>query len=138
MKSLHVHVVIRGNPVSWARMRQDPRHRNRRGMPRTFEDPTRAEARATIARALLAALMSGEERWRGPTATSQWKLSALFSCETKRRRDLDRLVSLVMDAATGVVYADDSQVCGFKDVDWKRGFKAGEGRTEITFIRVSQ
>ena len=41
---------------------------------------------------------------------SRWSLSIQFVQRDKRSRDIDRLLSFVMDALEGALYDDDSQV----------------------------
>jgi Holliday junction resolvase RusA-like endonuclease len=45
-------------------------------------------------------------QWRGPALTADVKLHVRFFFATKRRRDLDNMNKLVLDALTGIVYAD--------------------------------
>jgi Holliday junction resolvase RusA-like endonuclease len=89
-----------------------------------FEDPKQRAARKRIAEALALEACG--------VNVELWKLKVTFYCETNRRRDLDRMVSLVMDAASGIIYQDDSQVCALT-ASQVRGCKKGSGRTEIEF-----
>lgn len=60
--------------------------------------------------------LKGQYQWE---AKSQWKgvplqgdvaVRIAFYFKTRRKRDLDNQNKLVLDALTGIVYADDSQV----------------------------
>lgn len=126
-------IEIAGNPTSWQRMRMDPRRKNKRGIPRQYMDPENQHAMDRIRDYLWAAGARGDV-----SRTSLWEISGLFLCETFHRRDLDRLVSLVMDAAIGVVYEDDSQVRRFKQIDWTPGAPKGEGSLTITFRKIGE
>jgi crossover junction endodeoxyribonuclease RusA len=48
--------------------------------------------------------------WVVPDAERHWHVDCLFRVKTLRRRDLDNLLKLVLDALNGVVWVDDSQV----------------------------
>lgn len=131
-------ITVHGDPVSWKRMRLDPRHRNARGIPRSFEDGGAKHQRARMAERFWASSKIADPK-HVATKTSLWKLSAHFHCETFRRRDLDRLISLVMDAATdGRVYDDDSQVREFGKVTLTIGAARGTGYTFASFEYIGE
>lgn len=115
-------VTIFRDPVSWARPR--------RVGNRTYMDPKAEKARGVMA-AHLRNIVRGE-----PDAVGRWRFSGEFRCETRRHRDLDRLVSLVLDAADGIVYADDSQVDEFGTVRKIIGMPKGSGATHIILERI--
>jgi crossover junction endodeoxyribonuclease RusA len=52
-----------------------------------------------------------KSEWRQPLITDPIaSLHVYFYFQTKRRRDLDNQNKLILDALTGVVYGDDSQI----------------------------
>jgi crossover junction endodeoxyribonuclease RusA len=51
-----------------------------------------------------------KSQWKGDPITEPVALSIRFYFATKRRRDLDNQNKLVLDALTGIVYEDDSQI----------------------------
>lgn len=59
----------------------------------------------------------------GPVSVSLW-----FYCATRRRRDLDNMVKLVLDSLNGVVWLDDSQVV---QLDARMELGAAEPRTVL-------
>jgi hypothetical protein len=56
------------------------------------------------------ALSMGGEEPMAPLITDPIALHVHFYFQTKRRRDLDNQNKLILDALTGVVYGDDSQI----------------------------
>ena len=46
----------------------------------------------------------------GPDGITAWELTVAFVQSDKRKRDIDRMLSFVMDALEGALYDDDSQV----------------------------
>jgi Holliday junction resolvase RusA-like endonuclease len=69
-------------------------------------------------------------------AVGRYSVTCTFYCETLRRRDLDRLLSLILDAAEGIVYANDSQVDEFGPTRKIIGLPRGAGKTEITIKKI--
>lgn len=57
-----------------------------------------------------AAEQLGRQGVSEPDADSRWRLSVSVICADKRRRDVDRVASMCMDALEGVAYENDSQV----------------------------
>ncbi len=51
-----------------------------------------------------------KSQWKDKPLTGRLDLSITFFFKTKRRRDLDNQNKLVLDALTGIVYKDDSQI----------------------------
>lgn len=77
-----------------------------------------------------------KEEWMWE-AKSQWmdiplmrpiKLSITYYFGTKRKCDLDNFNKLTLDALTGVVYEDDSQI---DELNIKRGYDKKNPRVEV-------
>lgn len=97
---LVVRVTYEGLPVSKARARFNPASGRR---PYT---PTRTvEYEQSLAWKIRLALGSRE-----PDAESRFGLRCVFYRPTRQRIDCDNLIKAVSDAATGLVWKDDSQV----------------------------
>jgi len=110
-------VEIPGAPVAWQRSRQNGRGRR----VRFFEAPHVAAWRRRI-RAGLVTAMRGREMFTGPLSMSVTAIHPPLSGDRRVRRpspfkwkatrpDVDNLAKIVMDAAQGIVFADDAQVC---------------------------
>lgn len=121
LNATSINVTIFSDPVSWSRPR---RHGNR-----VFMDPKMENAKKKIA-------MHLRGFFKGEPDKGRWRVSAIFNCETKRRRDLDRLLSLVFDAAEGIIYENDSQIDELGEVKKVLGFKKGEGKSMLSFERI--
>lgn len=52
-----------------------------------------------------------------------------FFFATRRRRDLDNQNKLILDALTGIVYEDDSQICDLRLI---RGYDKSRPRIELS------
>jgi crossover junction endodeoxyribonuclease RusA len=52
----------------------------------------------------------GKSQWKNAITADAVAVSVRFYFATKRKRDLDNQNKLVLDALTGIVYVDDSQV----------------------------
>lgn len=92
-----VQVILIGEPR--ARMRA------RIGKYGAFRPAEDRRAQDSIALAVKAA--SG---WTTPSVELLFGARMLFDCSTLQRRDLDNMVKLVLDAATGILWEDDNQV----------------------------
>jgi len=51
-----------------------------------------------------------KSQWKQPVINTPVAIHVHFYFETKCRRDLDNRNKLVLDALTGIVYVDDSQI----------------------------
>jgi crossover junction endodeoxyribonuclease RusA len=61
-----------------------------------------------------------KSQWKQPVLNSPLDISIRFFFGSKRKRDLDNQNKLVLDALTGIVYEDDSQIDGlhlYRDYD---------------------
>ena len=67
-------------------------------------------------------------QWRGKPLLTEVDLTLRFYFKTKCRRDLDNQNKLILDALSGVVYEDDSQVAA---LHLHRHFDAANPRIEI-------
>jgi Holliday junction resolvase RusA-like endonuclease len=68
-------------------------------------------------------------QWRGPRLEGDISVSVTFYFATKRKRDLDNQNKLVLDALTGIVYGDDSQVA---ELNLRRAYDSARPRIVIT------
>lgn len=91
-------VRVPGDPVAWERVVRTTAGRGR--VP-----PRTRQAKRDIGWEIKAA-------WTGiePAEDLAFGLQLRFFCPDRRRRDLDNLIKLTMDALTGIVYRDDTQV----------------------------
>lgn len=84
-----------GDPVSKGRPRVTPHG--------TYTPEKTKTAEETLGWALKLA-------WKKQPSTSDFMVGMEFHTKGKRRRDLDNLMKLVLDAGNSIVWADDSQV----------------------------
>lgn len=68
-----------------------------------------------------------------PDGTSRFALRCFFVRPNRQRIDCDNMVKAASDAATGVVWGDDSQV---QEVIGRMWYRAGEGRATVLIHRV--
>lgn len=97
MSNAAVTVTVPGQPVS----KQRPRFNTTTGRAATPQVTKAAEAR--VGWALREAFPTVNRR-------SEFKVSLWFYSKDRRRRDIDNLTKLCLDAANGIVWQDDSQV----------------------------
>ena len=64
---------------------------------------------------------------------SDFGVRALFFSSTRHRRDLDNMLKLLMDSATGLVWKDDTQVM---EINARRLFDRENPRTEFILHRL--
>lgn len=72
-----------------------------------------------------------KNQWKRPPLADALGLSVRFFFKTKRRRDLDNQNKLILDALSGIVYEDDSQICV---LHLYRGYDAANPRIEIDVL----
>ena len=111
---------IPGEPVS----KERPRVTKRKGKSITYTPKGTRVAELAIA---------WETVSQNPGITMEadldFRVDVLFVSKSNRRRDIDNMIKLVLDALNGVVYKDDSQVVEIHAV-MARG-SAEEPRTDI-------
>lgn len=101
-------VTIPGPPTSWKRARLGEKGSRARFTPAKMKQ-AKARARAAIHAARQTLDVATGERW--PIDETYAVELAFFRRRIpKARPDLDNLVKLILDAANGVLWADDSQV----------------------------
>lgn len=108
---------VPGEPVS--------KERPRVVAGRTFTPTKTKDAEWLIAWAYLA------ER-AGGSMDGSFKVACEFHCGTKRRRDVDNMLKLVLDALNGVAYDDDHQVVEVSAI------KVLSAHTPRTIVRIEQ
>lgn len=116
-------VISRGEPRTKIR----PRFNTRTG--RAYSTPSMKEAQTTLGWDIRFAMVGKEI-----DALSGFGVKMAFYTRTRQRRDIDNLIKLVLDAATGIVWQDDDQVSELSAVIWK---SQSEPRTEITFYQTT-
>ena len=67
-------------------------------------------------------------QWRQKPIVGELAISVWFYFKTKRRRDLDNQNKLILDALTGIVYEDDSQIA---ELHLYKGYDANSPRIEV-------
>lgn len=70
-----------------------------------------------------------KSQWQAKPLTDELAVSVRFYFKNKRRRDLDNQNKLVLDALTGIVYEDDSQI---GELHLVRDYDAKEPRIVIS------
>jgi crossover junction endodeoxyribonuclease RusA len=91
---------VPGEPVSKARARWDPRRSGRIYNPESNE----------VAEANIGWLFRRAAGPLVPSATDTFGVLATFYTRTSRKRDVDNLLKMVMDALNGLAWKDDAQV----------------------------
>ena len=69
-----------------------------------------------------------KSQWKGPPLSGDVALQVTFFFTTMRKRDLDNMNKLVLDALTGVAYEDDSQIA---ELQLRRGYDGHFPRMKI-------
>ncbi len=67
-------------------------------------------------------------QWKGPPLSGDIEVHITFYFGTKRRADLDNFNKLALDALTGIVYEDDSQIA---ELTLKRAYAPKKPRIEM-------
>ena len=111
---------ILGEPVS----KERPRVTSRKGKSITYTPERTRVAERSIAWEVVA-----QNSGIAMDAGLDFRVDVLFVSKSNRRKDIDNLIKLVLDALNGVVYEDDSQVVEIHAV-MARG-SAEEPRTDI-------
>jgi len=69
-----------------------------------------------------------------PGPATEYGVTALFLCGTRRRRDVDNMLKLVLDGLNGIAWLDDAQVT---EVSARKVTCAAEARTEVTVYELA-
>jgi Holliday junction resolvase RusA-like endonuclease len=72
--------------------------------------------------------LGSEEPWRQALLTGDISVSITLYFGTKRRADLDNFNKLSLDALSGIVYEDDSQIA---ELHLKRAYDKARPRIEV-------
>lgn len=76
-----------------------------------------------------------KSQWKGaPPLTGDISVSITLYFGTKRRADLDNFNKLSLDALTGIVYEDDSQIA---ELNLKRAYDKARPRIEIEVNEIA-
>ena len=110
-----VTVTVPGQPVSWRRAVFDSRTR-RYITPHATED-----AETWVGTFLRQAFPNIDE-------DHEWSCKMWFYSKDNRKRDVDRMANLVLDAAQGIVWRNDAQVM---EIYARHRKKQGDPRTVI-------
>jgi Holliday junction resolvase RusA-like endonuclease len=70
-----------------------------------------------------------KSQWKGQPLEGDIDVSITLYFGTKRRADLDNFNKLSLDALTGIVYLDDSQIA---KLSIERGYDKASPRIEVT------
>lgn len=73
--------------------------------------------------------LEAKSQWQVPALEGDVALSIRFFFKTKRKRDLDNQNKLLLDALSGIVYGDDSQIC---ELHLFRAYDAQHPRAVVT------
>lgn len=72
-----------------------------------------------------------KSQWKAPLLTGDISVSVTLFFGTKRKADLDNFNKLSLDALTGIVYEDDSQIA---ELRLKRSYDKERPRIEIEVV----
>lgn len=72
-------------------------------------------------------------QYRGKPLAGELAVSVRFYFATRRKRDLDNQNKLVLDALSGIAYADDSQIV---ELTLRRDHDPAKPRIEVTVERL--
>lgn len=143
-------ITVYGKPQRWMRPAQG---RSFNGKNNRFTDKD-VRAAMDVMRKKFEAMHQGDP-WTGPVAlrfVAVFAIPESWPAKTKAAAregrvahiadpDLDQLIKLVKDAAKGVVYEDDNQVCMYVGPPGSHGPAKRYGfpeRTEVEFIKIKQ
>lgn len=112
----------------------DPKAQER---PRLSHRGTHRTARAKANQEAVALAIKAASRWTKPRADLNFGARMLFDCPTNQRKDLDNMVKLVLDAATGILWADDQQVTELA-ARARRGMGEHMGQSVLYFYSVGE
>lgn len=73
-------------------------------------------------------------QWKGPKLEGDIAVEVTFYFGTKRKADLDNFNKLSLDALTGIVYEDDSQIAA---LSLHRAYDKARPRIELSFSLLS-
>jgi Holliday junction resolvase RusA-like endonuclease len=76
--------------------------------------------------------LEARSQWHDKPITDQLELSITLFFGTKRKADLDNFNKLSLDALTGIVYEDDSQI---RALHIRRDYDPARPRIEIEVVR---
>lgn len=139
-------VTIPGSPIPHGRPRVDGRRKSGKRFGRT---PERSRKWREFAQLYLIEAMRGQNRIAGPVSVL---VVAIWSCPKDERRvrnprprrwqtksvgDADNVAKAVLDAANGIVYADDAQVAELV-VRRYVGDQSEPPRVMVTFARLAE
>ena len=117
--------IVDGEPVS----KERPRFTTRGGKPRTYTPGKTLAAERAVKDAFEAAAP-------GYTfaADASYTVEATFFNGTRRHRDVDNMLKLVLDGLNGVAWADDHQVV---KIATGKAYAPGQARTVVTISRAA-
>jgi Holliday junction resolvase RusA-like endonuclease len=116
--------AIEGEPVSKGR----PRFSQRGGKVRTYTPAKTLNAEQAVADAFRAAAPGYTYAPDGA-----YQVDVVFVSGTRRQRDVDNMLKLILDGLNGIAWADDHQV--LRTVA-EKGYDPGNARTVVTIRRV--
>jgi len=116
-----IQFTIDGEPASKERARVTPRG-------------TYTPAKTVAAEQKIAWLFRAAARGWKVDKDSHFTVTCVFTCGTKRRRDIDNMLKLILDGLNGVCWADDNQVTEIAAIK-EYGTPAG---TFVTIYRIGE
>jgi len=134
MADQRIKFTLVGTPQAWHRPKLSRSNRiDQRGV-RVFKDKRDVAYQTALGMEATSAMMlwaqSNRKAW---DATGEWCVDVAFCVPDLRRRDIDNLAKSCLDALTGIVYDDDTQVTVLKAT---KSLNRSRAQTTVTVTRA--